>query len=140
MKFTYHKMDDLKILIVEDEDAIRRVLIKIIKNENSTYEVDEAADGLEGLEKIKNADFDLVLCDIKMPKKNGYQVLEELSQIKGKENTPFIFLSSNIEREQIRKGMNLGADDYITKPFNTEELLLRIHAILKRSTLFFLNH
>ena len=66
-----------KILIIEDEAAIRRVLVKILPEENDTYQVDEAEDGVVGLEKIKNNDYDLVLCDIKMPKMDGVEVLEE---------------------------------------------------------------
>ena len=65
-----------KILIVEDEAAIRRVLKKIISEENDTYEVEEAEDGLVGMELIKNNDYDLILCDIKMPKMDGVEVLE----------------------------------------------------------------
>ncbi|MGB5322210.1 response regulator transcription factor, partial [Lutimonas sp.] len=71
-----------KILIIEDEDAIRRVLIKIINNENNSYEVEEAADGLEGFEMIENSDYDLVLCDIKMPKMDGIEVLEKALSLK----------------------------------------------------------
>lgn len=71
-----------KILIVEDESAIRRVLRKIIEEENTAYEVEEAEDGLEGIEMIKNNDYDLVLCDIKMPKMDGVEVLEKAQVIK----------------------------------------------------------
>ena len=67
-----------KILIIEDEAAIRRVLKKIISEENEGYEVEEAADGLQGLEMILNNDYDLVLCDIKMPKMDGVEVLEKV--------------------------------------------------------------
>ena len=65
-----------KILVIEDEASVRRVLVKILTEENDTYQVDEAEDGLAGLEKIKKEDYDLILCDIKMPKMDGVEVLE----------------------------------------------------------------
>ena len=67
-----------KILIIEDEAAIRRVLTRILSEESSTYQVEEAEDGVQALEKIKNSDYDLVLCDIKMPKMDGVELLEEV--------------------------------------------------------------
>ena len=70
-----------KILIIEDEAAIRRVLTKILSEENDTYQVEEAEDGVVGFEKIKNNDYDLVLCDIKMPKMDGVEVLEAVKNI-----------------------------------------------------------
>ena len=70
-----------KILIIEDEAAIRRVLKKIISEENETYIIEEAEDGLEGLEMLKNNDFDLILCDIKMPKMDGVEVLEKAKKL-----------------------------------------------------------
>ena len=71
-----------KILIIEDEAVIRRVLTKILSEENETYQVEDAEDGIIGLEKIKNNDYDLVLCDIKMPKMDGVEVLEAVKKIK----------------------------------------------------------
>ena len=71
-----------KILVIEDEAAIRRVLIKILSEESDTYQVEEAEDGLKGLTAIKNTDYDLVLCDIKMPKMDGVEVLEKAKKIK----------------------------------------------------------
>ena len=70
-----------KILIIEDEASIRRVLTKILSEENDTYQVEEAEDGVQGLEKIKNSDYDLVLCDIKMPKMDGVEVLEAVKKL-----------------------------------------------------------
>lgn len=69
-----------KILVIEDEASIRRVLIKILSEENSSYNVDEAEDGLAGIEKLKDEDFDLILCDIKMPKMDGIEVLEAIKR------------------------------------------------------------
>ena len=80
-----------KILIIEDEAAIRRVLTKILSEENDTYEVQEAEDGLSGIELIKDNDFDLVLCDIKMPKMDGVEVLEAAKKIKPE--TPIVMIS-----------------------------------------------
>ena len=77
-----------KILIIEDEAAIRRVLVKILSEENDKYQVEEAEDGLVGVEKIKKDDYDLVLCDIKMPKMDGVEVLEAVKKLKPETKLP----------------------------------------------------
>ncbi len=122
-----------RILIVEDEDAIRRVLIKIIKNENSSYVVEEAADGEEGLSKIEASDYDLVLCDIKMPKMDGVEVLEKVQAIKPE--IPFIMISGHGELETAVETMRLGAFDYISKPPDLNRLLNAIRNALDRKQL-----
>ena len=86
-----------KILIIEDEAAIRRVLINIISNENDNFQVEEAEDGLIGFEMIEKIDYDLVLCDIKMPKMDGVEVLEKTQNIKPE--IPFIMISGHGELE-----------------------------------------
>ena len=103
-----------KILIIEDEAAIRRVLVKILSEENSAYELTQAQDGLEGIEKIRDQDFDLVLCDIKMPKKDGIEVLEYAKRIKPE--TPIIMISGHGDLDTAVETMRLGAFDYISKP------------------------
>lgn len=122
-----------KILIIEDEDAIRRVLIKIINNENNSYEVEEAADGLEGFEMIENSDYDLVLCDIKMPKMDGIEVLEKALSLKPE--IPFIMISGHGELETAVKAMRLGAFDYISKPPDLNRLLNAIRNALDKKKL-----
>lgn len=122
-----------KILIIEDEDAIRRVLVKIIKNENNGYEVDEAANGFDGLELIKASDFDLVLCDIKMPKMDGVEVLEKAQEIKPE--IPFIMISGHGELETAVQTMRLGAFDYISKPPDLNRLLNAIRNALDKKQL-----
>ncbi len=122
-----------KILIIEDEDAIRRVLIKIINNENSSYEVEEAANGLEGYEMIENSDYDLVLCDIKMPKMDGIEVLEKSLPLKPE--TPFIMISGHGELETAVQAMRLGAFDYISKPPDLNRLLNAIRNALDKKKL-----
>ena len=122
-----------KILIIEDEDAIRRVLIKIIMNESSTYEVEEAADGQEGMGKIETTDFDLVLCDIKMPKMDGVEVLEKAQSIKPE--IPFIMISGHGELETAVQTMRLGAFDYISKPPDLNRLINAIRNALDRKEL-----
>jgi two-component system nitrogen regulation response regulator NtrX len=122
-----------RILIVEDEDAIRRVLIKIIKNENSSYMVEEAVDGEEGLAKIEASDYDLVLCDIKMPKMDGVEVLEKVQSFKPE--IPFIMISGHGDLETAVEAMRLGAFDYISKPPDLNRLLNAIRNALDRKKL-----
>jgi len=110
-----------KILIIEDEAAIRRVLAKILSEESDSYIVDDAEDGLQGLEKIKNNDYDLVLCDIKMPKMDGVEVLEAVKKIKPE--IPMVMISGHGDMETAIQTMRLGAFDYISKPPDLNRLL-----------------
>ena len=96
-----------KILIIEDEAAIRRVLVKILSEESNTYQVSEAEDGLAGIELIKNEDYDLVLCDIKMPKMDGVEVLEAVKKIKPE--TPMVMISGHGDLDTAVNTMRLGA-------------------------------
>ena len=111
-----------KILIVEDDNGIRETLIDLL--EFSGYDVEESSNGKDGFEKILTFKPDIVLCDINMPVLNGYELLGALNQRMNEEIIPtFIYLSAKLEKSDIRKGMSLGADDYITKPFDFNELL-----------------
>ena len=122
-----------KILIVEDEASIRRVLVKILSEENETYQVDEAEDGVAGLEKIKNNDYDLVLCDIKMPKLDGVEVLEEVKKIKPE--IPMVMISGHGDMETAIHTMRLGAFDYISKPPDLNRLLNTVRNALDKKQL-----
>ena len=122
-----------KILIIEDEAAIRRVLGKILSEENDTYKVEEAEDGQVGFEKIKNDDYDLVLCDIKMPKMDGVEVLEAVKKIKPE--IPFVMISGHGDLETAINTMRLGAFDYISKPPDLNRLLNTVRNALDRKVL-----
>ena len=122
-----------KILIIEDEAAIRRVLVKILGEENSAYQVTEAADGLAGLEHIKQEDFDLVLCDIKMPKMDGVEVLQ--AALKLKPETPFVMISGHGDLDTAVNTMRLGAYDYISKPPDLNRLLNTVRNALDKKEL-----
>lgn len=122
-----------KILIIEDESAIRRVLAKILSEENDTYEVEESEDGLKGLDKIKNHDYDLVLCDIKMPKMDGVEVLVAAKKIKPE--IPFIMISGHGDLDTAVNTMRLGAFDYISKPPDLNRLLTTVRNALDRKEL-----
>ncbi|HEX8268777.1 MAG TPA: response regulator, partial [Flavobacterium sp.] len=110
-----------KILIIEDEASIRRVLKSILSEENNSYEVEEAEDGVSGLEKIKNSDYDLVLCDIKMPKMDGVELLEAVKKIKPE--IPMVMISGHGDMETAVYTMRLGAFDFISKPPDLNRLL-----------------
>jgi len=122
-----------RILIIEDEAAIRRVLVKILSEENQGYEVFEAEDGLVGMEIIKKEDFDLVLCDIKMPKMDGVEVLEAVKKIKPE--IPMVMISGHGDLETAVNTMKMGAFDYISKPPDLNRLLNTVRIALDRKEL-----
>ncbi|MCL9804995.1 sigma-54 dependent transcriptional regulator [Flavobacterium amniphilum] len=122
-----------KILIIEDEAAIRRVLVKILSEENDTYKVEEAEDGAQGLEKVKNEDYDLILCDIKMPKMDGVEVLDAVKKIKPE--IPMVMISGHGDLETAVNTMRLGAFDYISKPPDLNRLLNTVRNALDRKKL-----
>ena len=122
-----------KILIIEDEAAIRRVLKKIISEENDAYQVEEATDGLEGLELIQKNEYDLVLCDIKMPKMDGVEVLEKVKKVKPE--IPMVMISGHGDLDTAVNTMRLGAFDYISKPPDLNRLLNTVRNALDRKEL-----
>ncbi len=122
-----------KILIIEDEASIRRVLVKILSEENEQYQVTEAPDGEQGLEKIKSEDFDLVICDIKMPKLDGEEVLQEAKKLKPE--IPFVMISGHGDLETAVNTMRLGAFDYISKPPDLNRLLTTVRNALDNKSL-----
>ena len=122
-----------KILVIEDESAIRRVLVKILSEENDTYEVSQAEDGLVGMEMVKKEDYDLVLCDIKMPKMDGVEVLEAAKKIKPE--TPFVMISGHGDLDTAVNTMRLGAFDYISKPPDLNRLLNTVRNALDKKEL-----
>ncbi len=121
------------ILVIEDEAAIRRVLTKILSEESDTYQVDEAEDGLAGIEMIRKEDFDLVLCDIKMPKMDGVEVLEAIKKIKPE--IPVVMISGHGDIDTAVNTMRLGAFDYISKPPDLNRLLNTVRNALDRKEL-----
>ncbi len=122
-----------KILVIEDEAAIRRVLVKILSEENDAYQLEEAEDGIKGLEAVKNNEYDLVLCDIKMPKMDGVEVLEAARKIKPE--VPFIMISGHGDLDTAVNTMRLGAFDYISKPPDLNRLLTTVRNALDRKEL-----
>ncbi len=126
-----------KILVIEDEAAIRRVLVKILNEENEAYEIEEAPDGAAGMQKIRQSDYDLVLCDIKMPKMDGVEVLQEAR--KEKPEIPFIMISGHGDLDTAVQTMRLGAFDYISKPPDLNRLLTTVRNALDRKELVVAN-
>lgn len=122
-----------KVLIIEDNADIRENIAEIL--ELADYEAITAANGKEGVEKAMDEHPDLIICDIMMPELDGYGVLHILSKKDSTASIPFIFLTAKAERSDMRKGMILGADDYLTKPFDDTELLDAIEARLKKNEL-----
>jgi CRP/FNR family transcriptional regulator, cyclic AMP receptor protein len=119
-----------KILLIEDNDDIRTNTAEIL--ELSNYKVIVATNGKTGVEKAIEQKPDLIICDIMMPLLDGYGVLHAIHKNDAIKNTPFIFLTAKTERSDFRKGMELGADDYITKPFTGAELLNAVDSRLKK--------
>lgn len=120
-----------KVLLIEDDEIVRENTAEILELAN--YKVETAKNGKIGIEKSKSFLPDIVLCDIMMPELDGYGVLQIFSKCKRMSVVPFIFLTAKTEMKEIRRGMNLGADDYILKPFVESELLNAIETRIKRS-------
>ncbi len=119
-----------KVLIIDDEAPIRRTLREILEYEK--YKVEEAADGIEGIDKIKNDKFDLILCDIKMPGKDGIEVLEESMKLT---DTPVVMISGHGNIETAVEAIKIGAFDYIAKPLDLNRLLITLRNAMDKSKL-----
>ena len=117
-----------KILIVEDDKNITNTLTYYLQNEG--FKIETAKNKNEGIEKIKEKTYNLILLDITLPDGNGYEIYHE---VKKEKNTPVIFITALDEEKDIVKGLDIGADDYITKPFRTRELLSRIKNVLRHT-------
>jgi len=120
-----------KILLIEDNDAMRENTSEILQLAN--YEVISARNGKEGVEMAGKEHPDVIICDIMMPILDGYGVLHLLSKNETTNSIPFIFLSAKAERSDLRKGMEMGADDYLTKPFDDIELLNAVESRVRKA-------
>jgi DNA-binding NarL/FixJ family response regulator len=122
-----------KILVIEDEPEMRRNIVALLRY--SDYEPIEAGDGRLGLEAARRETPDLILCDVMMPEMDGYAVLRAVHDDPALARIPFVFLTAKGEKADLRSGMNLGADDYLTKPVANHDLVMAIEARLHRTTL-----
>ena len=122
-----------KILIIEDEEPIRRVLVRILNEEDSNFEIHEASDGKKGLDSISKENFDLVLCDIKMPKIDGIELLQRTR--KKNSSLPFIMLTGHGNIETAVESMKLGAYDFISKPPDLNRLITSVRNALEKKEL-----
>lgn len=120
-----------KVLLIEDDLDVRENVSEIL--EISGYDVTTAENGLIGLKKANEVVPDIIICDVMMPEMDGFSVLYSMSKNEKLAGIPFIFLTAKAEKDDIRKGMRLGADDYLTKPFETTELLQAIETRLKKN-------
>src|SRR5205823_6850881 len=118
-----------RIVVVEDEPAIRRSVVDALRA--SGYEVAEAADGARGLEEAVRLGVDLVLLDLLLPQRDGLEVLSELRKVRP--TLPVIILTAKGTEDDRVRGLKMGADDYVVKPFSARELLARVEAVLRRS-------
>jgi DNA-binding LytR/AlgR family response regulator len=123
-----------RVLIIEDDQAVRENIITLLSEEG--YNVLSAKDGETGIKIAENEKPDLIICDIIMKGITGYNVLENLSKNDNTKSIPFIFLTAKTEIEHMRLGMQLGADDYILKPFKSDELLKSISIRLKKVNIY----
>ncbi|MBI3004968.1 MAG: response regulator [Ignavibacteriales bacterium] len=122
-----------RILIIDDEEMMRGAVTATLKA--ADYDVAEAGDGEQGLEKAKALIPDLIVCDVNMPRLDGFGMLQELRKSDATSSIPFIFLTGQADHSLLRKGMMLGADDYVTKPFSADELLRVVEIRLKKKEL-----
>lgn len=121
----------IRILIIEDDKSIRENTAELLELEG--YTTTTASNGKIGLEKINLCKPDLILCDLRMPEMDGFKLLKHLGENSNFKRIPFIFFSAKSEKMDIRMGIDAGADDYITKPFELEDLLAAIKKCLPNS-------
>src|SRR3954467_10050302 len=122
-------MSEKRILLVEDEEHLRKTIGLNLELEG--YAVTTAADGIEALREFRKNTFQLILLDVMLPEMNGFDVCEQIR--KEDDSVPVLFLTAKGSGEDKVQGLKLGADDYLTKPFNLEELLLRVQILIRRS-------
>ena len=118
-----------RLLIVEDEPAIQTGLVDVFVFHG--FEVDAVGDGREGLEKALTGQFDLIILDIMLPSMNGFDVCQAIREVD--RDQPIIMLTAKVSDEDIIRGLRLGADDYVAKPFSVAQLVLRVEAVLRRA-------
>jgi len=122
-----------RILVIDDVEIIRESVQDIL--EIHDYIVDTAEDGIQGLDKAEKHKPDLIICDVDMPKMNGYQVLERVKENPDLAMVPFIFLTAKTQQYEVREGMDLGADDYISKPFDHMDLINSVEARFRKKSM-----
>ena len=122
-------MKQPRILVVDDENGVRELISDVLHLES--FHVTTASDGLEALGLLRKSDFDLMILDVSMPKMDGFTLLEKLREEKN--TIPALMLSARNDRSDVTTGLRSGADDYVTKPFGIEELVLRVKSILRRT-------
>lgn len=122
-----------KVLLIEDDMTVRENTAEILELEG--YKVETASDGQKGVDAVSEFDPDIIVCDIMMPELDGYGVLEKLSENESTQYIPLIFLTAKTDHKDIRKGMDMGADDYLTKPFEEDELISAIESRLAKTAI-----
>lgn len=122
----------LRVVVIEDEPEMRRNIVRLLRLEG--YDPAEAADGVAGLDLVREQKPALVICDVMMPGMDGHEVLRAVRADPQLQAIPFIFLTARADKSDLRGGMNLGADDYITKPFSNDDVLAAVAARLQRAS------
>lgn len=122
----------MEILVVEDDESIRNLIVSQLQD--AGFEVVTAADGLEGLAALRDRRPDAVLLDINMPRMDGFTMLERMKSDPATSNLPVLMLSAQSSPEDIRRAVQLGADDYIGKPFESRQLLRRVDRMIRKIT------
>ncbi len=125
-----HK-NGLRVVVIEDEPEMRRNIVRLLRLEG--YDTSDAVDGDDGLRLVRQSKPALVICDVMMPGVDGHDVLRSVRSDPQLQSVPFIFLTARADKSDQRGGMNLGADDYITKPFSNDDLLAAVAARLQRA-------
>ena len=125
-------MSHPRILVADDDSTIRRFIVTLLADRG--YEIHEAADGEQAFKVAEKVKPDLMLLDLIMPFRDGFDVLQDLKQTPETRKIPIIIMSVKDREEEIVKGLNMGAEDYVVKPFNSLELVARVSKILKRGS------